>query len=238
MVHPRRRPGLSRGRRPGASRRAAAPRAPCTSRPSSRDSDVTPAPTMPHGMMTSAQPRSLSQLNANPCIVTLWLTRMPMAPIFRSGRTAGPRGRRRRRGPTCRCGPSIRVAVDAEVRADPDHHVLEAAHVGHDVDRLGQPDDRVAHELARAVPGDLPAAVDVDHRRPVERPLVGLGALAGGVDRGVLQQQRGVGLVAGDHLGVEVPLDVPGPLVVDVVGSEPQVDDLHPPRLRRPNHPA
>ena len=133
--------------------------------------------------------------------------------------------------------PSIRVG-DAEVGTDPDHHVLEVPHVGHDVDRLRQPDDRVPHDLARPVPGDLPAAVDVDHRRPVERPLVGFGALAGRVDRGVLQQQHGVGLVAGDHLGVELPLDVPGTLVVDVIGSEPEVDDLHPPRLRRPNHPA
>ena len=43
-------------------------------------------------MITSAQPRSLSQFKANPCIVTLWLTRIPMAPIFRSGRTAGSPG--------------------------------------------------------------------------------------------------------------------------------------------------
>ena len=75
--------------------------------------------------------------------------------------------------------------------------LLEPADVRDDVDRVGQRDDRVADQLAGAVPGDLPAAVDVDHRGAVDRPLVRLGALAGGVDRRVLQQQQGVRPLAG-----------------------------------------
>ena len=69
--------------------------------------------------------------------------------------------------------------------------LLEPPHVGDDVDRHRvSAHDRVADELAGAVPGDLAAAVDVDDRGAVGGPLVRLGALAGGVDRGVLEQQR------------------------------------------------
>jgi len=42
------------------------------------------------------------------------------------------------------------------------------------------------------VPGDLAAAVDVDHRRAVERPLGCLGALARRVDGIVLEKDDGV----------------------------------------------
>src|SRR5690606_27043619 len=79
----------------------------------------------------------------------------------------------------------------------------------------------------RTVPGDLAAAVDVDDRRAVQRALVRLGALAGGVDRGVLEQQHGVGQLAGHDLRVDRPLVVPGLLVVDVVGGEAEVLETH-----------
>ena len=98
----------------------------------------------------------------------------------------------RRRAARRRCGPSTRLAVDAELGADLDQHALHPADVGDHVDRVGQPQDRVADELARAVPGDLAAAVDVDDRGAVDRALPRLGALAGGVDRRVLEQQDGV----------------------------------------------
>ena len=45
-----------------------------------------------------------------------------------------------------------------------------------DVDRLGQAHDRVADELARAVPRDLSAAIHVDDGRAVGRALVPRGA--------------------------------------------------------------
>src|SRR5439155_17661231 len=56
---------------------------------------------------------------------------------------------------------------DPEVGADGDQHVLDAADVGDHVDRVRQAQDRVPDELARAVPGDLAAAVHVAHRRAV-----------------------------------------------------------------------
>ena len=39
---------------------------------------------MPHGTIRSNQARSLSQLSANPCMVTPRATLIPMAPTFRS----------------------------------------------------------------------------------------------------------------------------------------------------------
>ena len=56
--------------------------------------------------------------------------------------------------------------------------------------------------------------------------------------KSLLEQEGRVGLLTSHHLGVEVALDVPGPPVVDVVRSEPETDDLHPPRLRRTKHPS
>ena len=68
--------------------------------------------------------------------------------------------------------------MHAEAVAHLDQALLDAPHVVDDVDRVGQLDDRVADELAGAVPGDLAAAVDVDDGGAVERTLVRLGALA------------------------------------------------------------
>ena len=56
--------------------------------------------------------------------------------------------------------------------------------------------------------------------RAVERPVGRLGALAGGEHAGVLQQQHGVGLVAGRHGVVQAPLLVPGLAVVHEAGAE------------------
>ncbi len=98
--------------------------------------------------------------------------------------------------------------------------------MGDDVDRGRQPHDRVPDELSRSVPGDLAPAVDVDDRRAVEGPLVRLGALAGGEDRLVLEQQHGV-LSAVNHGRVDLALVVPGCLVVDEVRCEPEVLKAH-----------
>ena len=57
-----------------------------TSRPSSADSDVTPASGMPHGIMLANAVMSGSQLSAKPCIVTPRATRTPIAATLRSGR--------------------------------------------------------------------------------------------------------------------------------------------------------
>src|SRR6185312_1985666 len=76
---------------------------------------------------------------------------------------------------------------------------LEAAHVADHVDGFGEPEDRVAHQLARTVPGDLATSVHVDHRCPVGGSLVILRAFARGVDRGVLEEDHGVGGSPGDN---------------------------------------
>jgi hypothetical protein len=63
------------------------------------------------------------------------------------------------------------------------------------------------------VEGDLAAAVHVDDRGAVERPLVRLGALAGGEHRWVLEQED-LALPARRDLGVHPALEVPRLLVV------------------------
>ncbi len=109
---------------------------------------------------------------------------------------------------------------DAELGAHVDQHALHAAHVGDDVDGIGQPHDRVADELSRPVPGDLAAAVDIDDRDAVGGPFPGLGALARGVDGRVFEQQHGVGRAAVGDGGVDLALPVPGRLVVDASGAD------------------
>ena len=83
---------------------------------------------------------------------------MPIAAILRSGRPV-------------RAGlqPDAAATRDArgghaEVGADGDQRLLEAAHVVDDQHVVGQPHDRVADQLAGAVEGDLAAAVDLDDR--------------------------------------------------------------------------
>src|SRR5690606_28712853 len=120
---------------------------------------------------------------------------------------------------------------DVELGAGADHDVLEPADVRDDVDGdLRQSDDGIADELARPVPRDLAAAVDVDDRCPVERPLVGLGPLARRIDGTVLEEQHGV-LATGGHLRVHLALLLPGLLVVDEVWGEAEVDETHRSRL-------
>ena len=98
-----------------------------------------------------------------------------MAAILRSGRVRV--GREPDPGPA-----ADPPGGQPELGAERDQRLLDPAYVVDDADRLGQPDDRVADELARAVPGDLAAAVDLDHRGAVGRAFVRFGALARGVD--------------------------------------------------------
>ena len=139
------------------------------------------------------------QFSANPCIVTPSATRMPIAAIlFSRAGVADPDA-----------GASLdATAVDAELGEHVDEDALEPAHVADDVDRLGEAQDRIPDELAGAVPGDLAAAVDVDDGGAVGRPLVGVGALAGGVDGGVLQEEDGVGAFARDDRAMDGALKV------------------------------
>ena len=158
VVRGRRRTAPTRAAGRGAARTLGRTSVTVTSRPSSRLSEVTPASAMPQGTNRSYHPRSTSQLSANPCMVTPRLTRMPSAAILRSGPPvvgAQPDA----------AAPGHPGGGDAEVRADADQRLLDAADVVDDLDVVGQRDDRVADQLAGAVEGDLAAAVDVDDRR-------------------------------------------------------------------------
>lgn len=93
--------------------------------------------------------------------------------------------------------PVDAAGVQAQIGADLDQRFFKAPNVIDHVEGFGQPDDRVADQLPRTVPGDLAAAVGVDDRSAVNGSLVCLGTPSGGVDRGVFQQQQRVG-AAGD----------------------------------------
>ena len=126
---------------------------------------------------------------------------------------------------------------DAEVAAGSDQHLHEAPDVPDDIAGFGQLDDGIAHELARTVPGDLAAAVDVDDRCAVDRPLEVECAFARGVDRRVLEEQLGVRCLVRRAGRLAPPLLLPRQLVVD----EPEVveDEAgHGSRVRPPRDSA
>ena len=174
-----------------------------TGRPSSAVSEVTPASRMPQGTIRSKYARSQSQLMEKPCRVT------PAGdPDADGGHLAG-RAAVVLRHPDA-AAPLDPAGGQPELGAHVDQQLLGAADVGDHVDRVGQPQDRVADELTRAVPGDLAAPVDVDDGRAVRRTVPRLGALAGGVDARVLQQQHRVAALAGHHGLVQPALLVPG----------------------------
>src|SRR5829696_5742409 len=81
-------------------------------------------------------------------------------------------------------GPSCHpAAVQSEVGQSSDQRLLEPAHIINDVHSFRQAHDGIPDELAWTMPGDLATAVDVDYWGAVGWPLLGLSALAGGVDR-------------------------------------------------------
>ncbi|SKZ41864.1 Uncharacterised protein [Mycobacteroides abscessus subsp. abscessus] len=117
--------------------------------------------------------------------------------------------------------PHSRPAVDAsgrdaEPRTDRDERRLDASYVIDDVERLGESDDRVAHELAGTMPGDASTTVDVDDVRAVGRKVGRLGALARRVCGGVFEEQEEIVIErAVGALGSEGVLGVVGVLIVD-----------------------
>ena len=114
-----------------------------------------------------------------------------------------------------------------EFGARPDERFLERAHVGHHVKRLAELDDRVAGQLPGPVPGDLAAAVHVDHRgaRVAERPVRCGCPLAGRIHGLVFEQQAAVGRLVGDPPGVHASLQIPAFEVADR-GVKAKVDKL------------
>lgn len=88
--------------------------------------------------------------------------------------------------------------------------------------------------LTGPMPRDEATAVDIDDGGAVEGTLLGQGALAGGVDGGVLEEQRRVGLALLGDGGVHLALALPAVGVVDEVRSEAQVHETHDPTVCRP----
>ena len=171
---------------------------------------------MPHGTIAANAARSQSQFSANPCSVVARDTRTPMAATLRAGprRPAGTHTPER---------PVDPARVQTQLGAHLDQRFLKAPNEIHHIQRFGQPDDRIADQLPRAVPGDLAAAVGVDDRRcRPTGPFAAAGAAARGVDRRVLEQQQRVG-AAGDAGVGQLALQLPGAAVVD--GAQlPHVD--------------
>ena len=187
-------------------------------RPVSADRLVTPASRMPQGTMRSNQLRSQLQLSAKPCIATPRDTRMPIAATLRSSVLPGPRP------PVSHTPlrPSTRVVAtpgpaQARISASSMARTYAITSTG-----SASVHDRVADELARPVPGDLPAAVHVDDRyaRVGERAVELARPPAGRVDGRVLQHQARVGNVPADPPFVQPPLEIPAVEVGNRVGAE------------------
>ena len=88
-----------------------------------------------------------------------------------------------------------------------------------DVHGVGQPDNGIAHELARTMPGDLASPVDVDHRRSVAGSLIGFCAFARRVHGLVLEKDDGVWRPPVDHGSVHCTLLFEGVEIRHGVGA-------------------
>ena len=161
-------------------------------------------PGMPHGTMRSKPRRSVVTLSANPWNVTHCFTWMPMLAILRPA-VHTP------------VSPGCRSAAEPERAQRGDERRLELAQVPVQVlPVLPEVEDRVADELARAVVGHVPAALDLGHLDPAplelgrrERQAGRPGAAAQGDHRLVLdQQQEVVPALAGHALPAERALQL------------------------------
>src|SRR5699024_9756105 len=106
------------------------------------------------------------------------------------------------------------ATVDAEPVAHRDQGLLQQTNVGHHVDRVHELDNRVPHELSRAVPRDPPTPVHIHHGRAVHRPVRGLRALTSRVHRRVFQEQQRVTTGSVGPLVYQLALQPPGFLVI------------------------
>src|SRR5690606_38698429 len=132
--------------------------------------------------------------------------------------------------------PHARPALDPsrgepEIGTRREEGVLERADVGDDVDGLGEPHDRIADELARAVPRDPAPAVDVDDRGAVDGALPRARALARRVDGLVLDEVDRVRPGPRRDLPERLALQLPHGLVRAKAQSQVELDEVHRSRL-------
>lgn len=95
------------------------------------------------------------------------------------------------------------------MRNDLNQDSFKFAHETDDIDGFGQSHNGIPDELPGTMPGNLSAAVNVDDGRAVCWALVETGSFARGVDRFMLQQEKGVVTLARDDLPVDFALDFP-----------------------------
>ena len=160
-----------------------------TRRPSSAASEVTSQSAMPHGTIMPKRLRSGETLKANPW---LEIQREILTPMAAELLAADPHA-----------GQAVHACGGhAEDGGGADHHFLEVADVATDVATVWlQVEDRISHELPRAVIGHVTAAAGVDHINGVGRQELPIGPhVLIAVPRGraardhvrVLQQQQHV----------------------------------------------
>ena len=211
-----RRTASRRGRSTRCRRTSGSTSATVTSRPSSALSEVTPASAMPHGH-EAVVPRQVDVAVEREAVHG----DAPADPDAERGDLA-------LRAPLVGAQPDAAAAGhargrDAEVGADPDQGLLDAAYVVDDLDVVGEPDDRVADQLAGAVEGDQAAAVDVDHGRAAGSAGRSPGAvrLPAVKTGGCSSSQTVSGVSPVDDPRVDLALDVPRGEVVDGVVAVP-----------------
>src|SRR5690606_29508311 len=124
-------------------------------------------------------------------------------------------------------GAVLAGALDVPFGQGVDHRLLDPAHVVAHADlQAAQVEQRVGHDLAGAVVGDLAAAVDVQHRNVARgQHVLGAAGLAEGEHRFVLDQPQLVGRGRVTRVGeglhrapdrlVRLPAEVPHPAIGD-----------------------
>lgn len=107
------------------------------------------------------------------------------------------------------------LSVDIEITTRANRRFLQPPDECDNIERLRQRNDRIDNELARAMPGNPSAAVDVDHAATVDRTVFRLGAPSGSEHVAVLQQQHGRLSLSRGNTGVYLALLIPCELIVN-----------------------
>ena len=120
------------------------------------------------------------------------------------------------------------LTLNAQTSQDVNDDFLDDAHIRHHVNGLGQAQNRVAGQLAGAVPGQLAAAVNLDDGGGlVCGVLVVFGAFTGSNHCLVLKQKNRILAGAVSHLIVDAVLLVQALNIVHIVRGEAHAFNRH-----------